>query len=494
MMANVGPAPQSGEPKKPRRGPSSLAARKRLQQCFEHASKQITQGDYDYATELLTECVQGDPGNRVYLQTFIENLQKKYKNNRKGAFGAKLRKFGARAALRRALGRSNWDGVIANGLTVLKVNPWNVKALTSMATAAKSMGEEELEEQYRQKFYECELYYLKCAQNASPKDPEVNKQCAQALAERGMFDQAIACWHRVEQARKGGDEEAQREIADLAVRKTIQQGGYEETDPNKKFKGAKAPPVATKEEQLSEEEALRRRIAHSPDDLPNYLQLAQLLLNEEDFQGAEKVYQQAYEISDNDGEVLEKLLDAQVRHLRSDVVRAKQRRQEGPQAEQEYQRLRKQRYTKEVERCKFLCQRYPNNLRFKYDLGEYYLISKQYNDAIKEFQQAKNDPRCKGLCLLGLGQCFQAIKQYRLAMNHYQMAVQEIPDRDGPNKKESLYLAAKLALEELRELDAAEKHLAALAGLDFAYKDVSELLDKVTRLREPGNQTGDEDR
>ena len=30
----------------------------------------------------------------------------------------------------------------------------------------------------------------------------------------------------------------------------------------------------------------------------------------------------------------------------------------------------------------------------------------------------------------------------------------------------------------------AEKHLSALAGLDFTYKDVSKLLDKIAKLRE----------
>ena len=81
------------------------------------------------------------------------------------------------------------------------------------------------------------------------------------------------------------------------------------------------------------------------------------------------------------------------------------------------------------------------------------------------------------------GQCFQQIKQPRLAINHYEMAIQEIPDRDASKKKEALHLAGKLSIA-LRNLDAAEKHLTALAGMDFNYKDVSALLDKVAELRD----------
>ncbi len=68
-------------------------------------------------------------------------------------------------------------------------------------------------------------------------------------------------------------------------------------------------------------------------------------------------------------------------------------------------------------------------------------------------------------------------------MRHYEAAIQEIPDRDGDNKKKTLYLAGRLTLD-LRDLEPAEKHLSALAALDFTYKDVSKLLDKIAKLRE----------
>ena len=128
-------------------------------------------------------------------------------------------------------------------------------------------------------------------------------------------------------------------------------------------------------------------------------------------------------------------------------------------------------------------ERYPSNLAFKYELGYRYMLTKRYDEAIQELQAAKNDPRRKGVCMLALGQCFQQIKQYRLAMSHYESAIQEIPDRDADNKKRALYLAGRLALA-LKDLDAAEKHLTTLAGLDFTYKDVSALLDKIANLRE----------
>ena len=92
-------------------------------------------------------------------------------------------------------------------------------------------------------------------------------------------------------------------------------------------------------------------------------------------------------------------------------------------------------YGKELELYKHRCERYPNNLAYKYDLGLRYQVTGQYNEAIALFQQARNEPRRSGLCMLALGQCFQQIRQLPLAMKHYESAVAEIPDRDAAHQK-----------------------------------------------------------
>ena len=60
-------------------------------------------------------------------------------------------------------------------------------------------------------------------------DPAVNRRCAIALKELGQFDQAIACWHRVELLRPK-DEEAAKQIGNLQVERTIDHGGYEDAE------------------------------------------------------------------------------------------------------------------------------------------------------------------------------------------------------------------------------------------------------------------------
>jgi tetratricopeptide (TPR) repeat protein len=228
-------------------------------------------------------------------------------------------------------------------------------------------------------------------------------------------------------------------------------------------------------EESTLEQKLMRRIEREPKNVALYLELAQLFINDERYQESEAVLAKAYELSDGDEDIREKWEDAELRHLRQKIAATKD--------PEKRKKLEAQYFEKDLEVYKNRVQRYPNNLSFRYELGYRYMLTKRYAEAIRELQTAKNDPRRKGACMLVLGQCFQQIKQYPLAMTHFESAIQEIPDRDADNKKRALYRAGKLAMA-LKDLDAAQKHLTALASLDFTYKDISALLDKLRKFRE----------
>jgi tetratricopeptide (TPR) repeat protein len=85
---------------------------------------------------------------------------------------------------------------------------------------------------------------------------------------------------------------------------------------------------------------------------------------------------------------------------------------------------------------------------------------------------------------LELGECFRLIKQYPLAVTAYETALEALSGKEEDQRKLSLYWAGKVALLGTKDLDRAEKHLNALAALDYSYKDVGTLLDKLAELRQ----------
>ena len=476
-----------GQPTQPEgtgRQPLSPAKRQRLQKVHTIAGQKAAQNDFDYATDLFTQCVLGDPDNAMYLRSFLSNLYKKYDNNKKGAKLAGVRTRGSWATMKKSQLQKDWNGVLKHGFEILKINPWDSTALLSMGAAGEEMQLDEVP-----------LIFVLTAFSSSPKDVNVCRACARALALRKDYEQAIACWHRVE-VLKPKDEEATKQIGDLQVKMTIDRGGYEDAESavdvaaNKQALG-KQQVASDKTSTQSESpiQSLDREIRRSPSSPELYVKLAEAYFSEEDYDKAEEVLTRGYEASNGDPDLREKLEDAQLRNLRIKIRDAEKERAKvkgddlkTAEARKIHHRLKKDFDLKSLEVWQNRVERYPNDLTAKYNLGDFCQRTGKHKEAIGNFQQARNDPRWKGVCLLKLGQCFQQIKQYRLAMTQYGSAIAEIPDHDADTKKEALYCAGRLAIG-LKDADLADKHLTALAAMDFGYKDVSALLDKVAEIR-----------
>ena len=155
------------------------------------------------------------PFQPAVCRSFLAESARKYNNNRRGSLLA----FGGKGAFRKAVARKDWPVVFKLGPDLLKTNPWEVSTLRGLAEAAAAIGA-----------HDVELRYLKNALDANPKDAEVNKHCAISLARIGQFDQAISCWQRVDEAKRG-DLEAQRMITELQKDKI--ERDREEVGPNR---------------------------------------------------------------------------------------------------------------------------------------------------------------------------------------------------------------------------------------------------------------------
>jgi len=459
-----------GENQTAAKGPIPPAKRRRLQQAFEHANKMGAGGNFDYATELYTQCVLGDPGNLLYVANFLGNLQKKYNNNKKGSKLAAVRGAGARGSLKKAQMQKNWDAVIKNGLEVLKLNPWDSTALVALAKACEEREHDE-----------AELAYLKAALDANGSDPELNRLAGRALARQGKFDDAITCWHRVVKA-KPDDDEAKRAIGNLTVEKTIHRGGYEQAESARDLRAedeeeARGP-------QTTPQRELEKAIEKDPSDPANYMKLAQLHEQRDELDKAAELFQKALEASGGDDAIRERLEDLQIRRKTRQVHQAKQQAvsQKSKEAVELYRKLAADLNRMELDLYRDRVERYPNNTSHRFELGLRLKRAGMHREAIEPLQKAREDPRHKGAVLLNLGECFQQIKQYRLAMSNYEAALGALADKEGDDRKRALYLAGCLA-QALKDFDKAESYLTQLAELDFSYRDVAQRLDKIAELK-----------
>lgn len=488
-------APRSGLP------PISTALRQRLQSVFDHAQRSAEKGEHDYAHDLFTQCLVDDPANLIYLQHFLGNLAQKYGNSKKGSKFSALRQTRPRMALTKAVGKGQWREAFSAAADALQSNPWDVSTLLAVADAYEQIRNDE-----------CELFTLKWALDASPKDVTANRRAARTLGRLGQFDQAVGCWRRVLQA-KPLDEEASKAISHLGVEQTIQKGGYQQemlhgamadTSKLEATMRGNAPPIVDEGPQTPEaveakavakrdaserrEEELRELIDAAPGEVASYVELAELLSGQERFREAQKLLTRALDASGGgDLAVRERLEDAHLRHAQQQVQIAQRRAEKdtSDDAKELARRMLAQANQAELEVYAARAGREPGNRLLQYELGLRCKRAGKYKEAIQAFQAASDDVRHKALVQLYLGESFQFIRQFRLALASYEAAIAASDTMQPDTRKLALYRAGVLAAQ-LNENERAERHLTELAAVDFGYRDVADRLDKLAKIRDSG--------
>jgi tetratricopeptide (TPR) repeat protein len=441
---------------------------------------------FDYANDMLLQCVKGDPNNLVYVETFLANLQKKYNNNKRGGGSG-----GNRGAFKKAVSKKEWNDVLKLGPELLAANPWDVSTLRPMADACAAFG-----------FNEIELRYLKNALDANPKDIAVNKHCATTLARVGQFDQAIAIWTRIGEMRKN-DPEPDKMISELTLQKTRVMTGLGTDDRatgkvvNQVPTSAHAPvkeapkPKPAEEKKydikLTPRQQLERAIAEDPTIPENYYQLADLLLAENRAGEAVQLLQKALAVTGGNLQVQQRLEDAQLQQMRMHIAVAEKRAatEKTPEAAQLVEQLKEQMHRRELEVYANRVERHPQDARLKFEFGQRLKKVGNYVEAEKIFMAARENPELKPAATIEVGECLQHQQKYNHAIQFYTRAIELTAQGDLNLRKLALYRGGLLAVG-LRQFSLAEKWLTQLSQLDGEYRDVRARLDKLAQMRNKG--------
>lgn len=507
-------SPRTGSSATPPDDPLPPAKRKQLQQCFERGNSMSRKDkpDHDYAHDMYGECVRQDPGNLVYVEAMLDNLQRKYKNNKKGAG---FKGFGGRSGFKKAVTNQDWPEVFREGIDLLKLNPWDVPTLRALAEACKVS-----------RFNEVELRYLKNALDVNPKDVDVNRHCAYSLARMGQFDQSIACWHRIEEIDRNSD--APKMISQLSIAKQKFAAGQDLDDllvgltgstppskapprPTPPPKGPDTPSAPSTPEtdsaalsvappnaptrpnvdtrpkvEMTPRQQLELAIRQDPTDLESYVKLGELLASGGKFRDAQSVLEKALAASGGDVKFREKLEDMMILRQRADLAIAEKQVAAGDHAEARelVKRLKEELNRSELDLYSHRVERYPEDNGLKLELGMRLKRAANYEAAIPLFEAARLAPHQQAAAALELGECQQYMKQYGRAVRTYQEAIKAARGTgDLPRQKLALYRLGVLATA-LKEGRVALSALTALVEMDPGFRDAADRLDKLKQIEQ----------
>jgi tetratricopeptide (TPR) repeat protein len=483
---------------------------------FERANQVVTTGNYDYAIHLLLDCCKLDPGNLIYRQALRRTEKAKYRNNLRGSLLARWTSWPLRARLKAALRSGDYLKVLEFGERILTKNPWDVGAQMDMSDAAEVLG-----------LLDLAIWNLEQGRQKSAFDAHLNRALAHLYEKRGNFTQAIALWELIRKV-KPGDQEAQQKIKNLAADDTIARAGYRasiqaQEAPNEEASAGEAgqsaaprrkkeatdempawwqeqsgtPPTPTANvetppanDRLEREAApLRARLRDDPTSLYLFLQLSAVYRRGDNLEKARAVLQEGLGPTGNAFELSVQLADLDIEPFRRNLAIAEEKLKAEPDnadLRRLRTRLRKEINSRELELYRQKADRYPTEMSHRYEVGVRLYRAGQLDEAIRELQAARVDPRSRWQALLTLGLCFKARNNWRLAERNFEEALKNLPAGESEHRKEILYeLAAGSA--EANELNKAIDMGTELANIDFSYRDIGKLLDDWQKRAEQAN-------
>ena len=438
--------------------------------CWKKGSEAMSKENWDYAIEMFGKSVMLVPDNLLYRQTLRGVERKKYGDNGSGAKMAGLRLTKVKTRIKTSRMKKNWDAVDRAVEDGLKINPWEATLLFELGVAARERGFSEVA--------------TDAMRNALANDSE-NKVFARELAEllesRGDYSEASKIWQRLAKL-DPSDAEARTKAMQVLTDNVIDRGGYEGAETTRDAMAddevARRLGTATGGQAdgpgQSEEADLVHAVRREPEMVEHRLNLANHYRKSGKLEEAASTLKEALEISGGDAGIRENLEDVELDLLRQNLNLARDKAAADAGDEEALRNVKAingELIKREIEVFSSRVQRYPNDLKMKFELGTRFVKIKKYAQAIPLFQVCVKDNRLETGALTSLGKCFIAEKKGKLAKRQFEKAVESISQLDEPDLyKEVHYWLARL-LEEEGDRSTAEHHYTEVLAVDYEYKD-----------------------
>ncbi len=444
-------------------------APRKAREMFDKGFAAMERGNLDYAIDMFMS---------------VLDLEPRLLRARKFLRAAQLKKVGTGSALKHTLSSvKGASGLLkAKGLVakkplealkateqLLSIDPLNMTFIRMLDQAAMAADLPEIAVQG-----------MEVAKEHHPRDTEILERLGQLYLAVHQPNRARACFEELV-ALKPNDQKALKALKDSAALDTMQSGGWDSAgsyrDVMKDSKQAtileqqaRSVKAATGVEALIEDTLAK--IAREPDNVNYRRALADLYSRGKRYDEALQVLQEALAKSGGADPDVDRSI-AGVRVAQYDA-RFSELKAAGQAAEAQALDAEKQEFL--FTNAKERVAKYPTDLQFKYDLGVMLYDRGEITEAIQQFQASQQNPQRRTMSLYYLGLCFQAKKQYDIAVTQLELAVADLTRMDDM-KKDIVYQLGQLA-ELMNDTDKAMARYKEIYAVDIGYRDVAEKIEK----------------
>jgi tetratricopeptide (TPR) repeat protein len=445
--------------------------------CFMKGSQAMQKQNFDYAIEMYGKAVQLAPDNRAFRQALRGTEYRKYDNNKSGVKLASVRLTGTRNTIRKARGKKDWLAMDQAAEEGLKLNPWDAQLNADVGEACYNLGYSEVAE-----------FAYQCAVETNGESKDYLQRLMEINEERGNYKKAIECAKRQTRLEPNNGK-LRAQLTGLEAKQVMDRGGYDGAKSTQEVRRNayddyrpatdKYVPDTVAGPGVSLESDLRHAIRKSPSEKGNYIKLSEHFQKQKDYDKAGEVLKEALDATGGDVNIREMLEDNDLLGYRHQIELGKAVVSPDEAGQKRIASLKRELLLREIEVYSSRTERYPNDARFKHELGKRYMQLKEFKKAIPFLQQATVDQRREAEVRVLLAKCLLGERQHKIARSQLEKAVEKLNPHDNPETYcEAHYILARLC-EDAGDRDDAEHHYSEVLSVDYAYKDARERLEKL---------------
>jgi tetratricopeptide (TPR) repeat protein len=442
-----------------------------VRDSFNKGFAAFERGNLDYAIHLLSDCVRREP-RLLQARRFLRAAEvQKFKQKKGGLLTHLTALITGGPTYVRALalvkaGKS--DEALALAEDLLRIDPLRVDFVRVFAQAAASAN-----------LPEAAIQTLEIAREHYPNDLRVLNWLGGLYQKVGRMRSARECFEKLSEI-SPNDPDALKALKDAMALDSMASDGWTTADTYRDvIKDTREAELLEQESKAAKSERdmdaliaeIRQKLEADPRNLNYYRALGRLHAQRAQFEEAVAVLEKGREHSPGDPEMDNAISAVRVQRLDHEIAAL---RAAGNEAAAE---------AKDGERNRFLfdnlrdrVQRYPNDLRLRYEWGVALYGRGMLNEAIQQFQLSQKNPRYRTKSLYYLAMCFKRKGQYDLAKEGLDRAAGEIATMDEM-KKDIIYELGEVC-DLMGKPDQAAAYYKQIYQVDIAYRDIAEKIER----------------
>ncbi|MDD4173370.1 MAG: hypothetical protein WC328_09825 [Kiritimatiellia bacterium] len=450
------------------------------QNYFNKGVAAFERGNNDIAIDLLMQCVSLSPGFSRARKVLRATQIAKYRKEKKSGLSAKMQEISAammRMKIAGLLKAGKKESALFECEKLLTMNPLHSQNVELAVEVAEASGHPE-----------AALFTVEAAYENNPDDMQLLRRVADYYMAVGDYAKARDAYVKLN-AYLPNDQVIFKQLKDAEARVTMA-AGWEEAagkkdayrdliankDQAKKLDMQAKAVVAGSDADALIEEA-RARIEQEPNNLNYYRALARLLSQNKRFEEAVEVLESARGVNAADPELDRAITTTRISAFEAKIDALKAAGDAAGAADVE------------TEMNQFIfddlsarVQRYPNDLKLRYELGLQYFKYGYHDDAIGQFQLSQRSPKERIESLYYLAMCFAGKGQRDMAIMQLETANEQLPIMDELKKK-VVFALGKLA-EEAGDIEKAFGYYKDVYGADISFEDIATRMERIYKLRQ----------